>query len=307
MGVDTDALRWFQEVADGVTVTEVSELTRTSQSGVSRALAKLEAEVGTPLLRLSGRTLRMTEAGAAFKHHVDAMIHQLDDGLAAVQQIVDPESGTITLSFESWLGAWLVPSLVAQFRLHHPSVRFDLVPHYAGAITTPRSRGDIDLELTTNRPAPSSFGWQRVAREPLRVVVSAAHPLARESEVELADLAEASFVALRVGTSLREVTDDLCTRAGFSPQVDIECDDLATLHGFVASGLGIAVTPWVRDHESAGHGVQGAVRFLNISDVHASLDVGIAWALHRHLLPATKTFLAHVVERGDRHRDDQSR
>ena len=67
MDVDTEALRWFQQVADGVTVTEVGELYWVTQSGVSRGLARLEAEVGTPLLRRNGRTLRMTQAGAAFK------------------------------------------------------------------------------------------------------------------------------------------------------------------------------------------------------------------------------------------------
>lgn len=82
--MDTDALRWFQQVADGVTVTEVSEVEGISQPGVSRALARLERELGTPLLRRSGRTLRMTHAGSAFKRHVDALLHQLDDGFAAV-------------------------------------------------------------------------------------------------------------------------------------------------------------------------------------------------------------------------------
>jgi LysR family transcriptional regulator, transcription activator of glutamate synthase operon len=56
-------------------VTEKSDLDRVTQSGVSRALARLEAEVGTALLRRSGRTLRMTRAGAAFKGHVDALLH----------------------------------------------------------------------------------------------------------------------------------------------------------------------------------------------------------------------------------------
>src|SRR5450631_309976 len=109
MYVDTDAVRWFQQVADGMTVTEVSELERVTQSGVSRALARLEIEVGTPLLRRSGRTLRMTHAGSAFKRHVDAMLFQLDDGLAAVNQLIEPETGTVSLAFELSLGlssAW---------------------------------------------------------------------------------------------------------------------------------------------------------------------------------------------------------
>jgi LysR family transcriptional activator of glutamate synthase operon len=50
MDVDTDALRWFQQVADGTTVTEVSELETVTQSGVSRALARLEDQVGVALL-----------------------------------------------------------------------------------------------------------------------------------------------------------------------------------------------------------------------------------------------------------------
>ena len=118
MDVDTDALRWFQQVADGTTVTEVSELEAVTQSGVSRALARLEAQVGTPLLRRHGRTLRLTQAGAVFKRHVDAMLHQLDDGIAAVSQLIEPDTGTVALAFQQSLGTWLVPDLVRSFRAH---------------------------------------------------------------------------------------------------------------------------------------------------------------------------------------------
>jgi DNA-binding transcriptional LysR family regulator len=49
MGVDTTAMRWFQLVADGATVTEVAELEMVSQPGVSRALARLEEELNGAL------------------------------------------------------------------------------------------------------------------------------------------------------------------------------------------------------------------------------------------------------------------
>ena len=118
--MDTDVLRWFQRVADGVTVTEVSELDGVTQSGVSRALARLESEVGTPLLRRSGRTLRLTRAGEVFKPHVDSMLRRFDDGIAAVGQFVSPETGTVALAFQQSLGTWLVPDLVRSFRARHP-------------------------------------------------------------------------------------------------------------------------------------------------------------------------------------------
>src|SRR3984893_226252 len=124
--MDTDALRWFQQVADGTTVTEVSEVEPVTQSGVSRALARLEPGGGTPLLRASGRTLRMTLAGTVFKRHVDVMLHHLDDGIAAVNQLIAPDSGTVALAFQQSLGTWLVPDLARSFRTAHPGVGFRL-------------------------------------------------------------------------------------------------------------------------------------------------------------------------------------
>src|ERR1700749_1254735 len=128
MIVETDALRWFQLIADGVTMTEIADTERITQPGMSRALARLEAEVGTPLLSRSGRILRATHAGSVFKRHVDALLHELDEGLAAVTELVDPESGTVSLSFHPSLGSWLVPDLVSSFRNAHPNVHFELKP-----------------------------------------------------------------------------------------------------------------------------------------------------------------------------------
>ena len=151
--MDTDSLRWFQQVADGTTVTEVSELEPVTQSGVSRALARLEAELGTPLLRRHGRTLRMTHAGAVFKRHVDALLHQLDDGIAAVSQLIEPDTGTVALAFQHSLGTWLVPDLVRSFRAGHPQVRFQLTQVRDELHSEPLDGGQADLEIGTRRPA----------------------------------------------------------------------------------------------------------------------------------------------------------
>ena len=144
-------LRWFQQVADGHTVTEVSEIYRISQPSVSRALARLEVELGTPLLRKSGRLLRLTHAGATFKRHVDALIHSLDDGVAAVEQLLDPATGTVRLSFQPSLGSWLVPELVASFRVAQPRVTFQLTRSDGTLGSTPIAEGAVDLELTSRR------------------------------------------------------------------------------------------------------------------------------------------------------------
>jgi LysR family transcriptional regulator, transcription activator of glutamate synthase operon len=295
MRMDTDALRWFQQVADGVTVTEVSELERVTQSGVSRALSRLEREVGTPLLRRSGRTLRMTHAGSVFKRHVDAMLHQMDDGLAAVDQLIEPETGTVALAFELSLGTWLVPDLVSSFRADHPSVQFELKQVSDELLTAVLGRGEVDLEISTFRRTDPTVQWRRLLTEPLRLAVGSEHPLARRAQIRLGEVSSEPFIMLRPTSLLRQLCDDLCEEAGFSPALGFEGDDLPTVLGFVAAGLGVAIVPALR--KGSPDAVPRSLHYVEISDPRAARAIGLTWSTERRLLPAAELFRQHTIDR----------
>ncbi|HEY1616393.1 MAG TPA: LysR family transcriptional regulator [Streptosporangiaceae bacterium] len=294
MGIDTDALRWFQQVADGTTLTEVSELEGITQPGLSRALARLETQVGTPLLRRSGRVLRMTLAGATFKRHVDTLLHQLDDGIAAVMQLLDPDSGTVALAFQHSMGTWLVPDLVSSFRSAHPQVRFQLTQVGDELGSGALDSGAADLEIGTRRRRDPAIESRLLAVEPLLVALSREHALAGRDGVSLPELADEPFVALRRGSSLRRLGDELCERAGFAPDVVFEGDDLATVRGFVAAGLGAAIVPAPR--RGAPESAPGRLSYCEIEDAWAAREITVSWSAKRRLLPAAEQFRQHVIE-----------
>ena len=293
--MDTDALRWLQQVADGTTVTEVSELEQVTQSGVSRALARLEAQIGTPLLRRSGRTLRMTHAGAVFKPHLDAMLHDLDDGIAAVSQLVDPDTGTVALAFQASLGTWLVPDLARSFRAAHPGVRFLLTQVRDDPDSVALDGGHADLELGSRRPPGEATRTRLIGHEPLRLALPRDHPLAGLRQIQLADVAGEPFIGLRSASALRRLTDALCLRAGFQPDVIFEGDDLSNVRGFVAAGLGVAVVPAPRT--GSPEAVPGPVAYLGIQDEGAGRQIFLTWSAERRLLPAADLFRRHVLSR----------
>jgi DNA-binding transcriptional LysR family regulator len=295
MNMETEALRWFQQVADGVTVTEVGEVYRVTQSGVSRGLARLEAEVGTPLLRRSGRVLRMTHAGAVFKRHVDAMLHDLDDGLAAVNHLIDPDSGTVAVAFQLSLGTWLVPHLVSGFRSGHPGVQFVLQQARDELVSSVLGEGRVDLEITALRPSERTVRWQRLLTEPLCVAMPAEHPLADRAEIALSEVADDPFVMLRPTSLLRQQGTELCERAGFRPTVAFEGDDVPTARGFVAAGLGVAILPAAR--HTSPDAVSDRLRHVPIDDPTAVREIGLAWSTERRLLPAADLFRQYVLDR----------
>ena len=64
MNFDTDCLRSFVVVADTMSISRAAESVGRSQSTVSQQIAKLEAQVGKPLLvRRKGRVMELTSEG----------------------------------------------------------------------------------------------------------------------------------------------------------------------------------------------------------------------------------------------------
>jgi DNA-binding transcriptional LysR family regulator len=68
-------------VASGATVTDTAARARLTQPALSRALRRVEREVGADLFQRAGRTLRLTPAGHVFAAQVDAVIDRYYQGV----------------------------------------------------------------------------------------------------------------------------------------------------------------------------------------------------------------------------------
>jgi len=103
------------------------------------------------------------------------------------------------------------------------------------------------------------------------------------------------FVMLRPTSLLRRLCEDLCDGAGFRPTLGFEGDDLPTVRGFVAAGLGVAIVPALR--EGSPDVVAGPLRYLEIEDNLAVRGIGLTWSTERRLLPAAELFREHTIAR----------
>jgi DNA-binding transcriptional LysR family regulator len=237
----------------------------------------------------------MTHAGSIFKRHVDAMLHQLDDGIAAVNQLIEPDTGTVALAFQHSLATWLVPDLVRSFRAAHPNVRFQLTQVRDELHAPPLAGGHAELEIGTRHPHEPGIRTRRIAIEPLRLALPRDHPLGQQQHIPLADLADERFISLSPTSALRRLTDSLCEEAGFRPDVVFEAEDLSTVRGFVAAGLGVAIVPAPRaGSPEAG---TGPLLYRDITDAGAVREITLTWSAERRLLPAADLFRRHVIRR----------
>src|ERR1051325_2550432 len=122
-------------------VTRAAEQLGTSQPALSRALARLQADMGVPLFERAGRSLRLTRYGETFLARGERALSEIAEGRRELAALIEPERGVVALGFLRTLGAKFIPELVRRFNVAHPQVRFNFVQNNSAAIEEQIERG----------------------------------------------------------------------------------------------------------------------------------------------------------------------
>ncbi len=263
-------LAYFAGVARTEHVTRAAQEMQVPQSTLSRALVRLEQDLGVELFARRGRTVSLTPAGRTFLASVDRALAEVERAADEVRADADPATGKVAFGFLHTMGAETVPGLLHAFRAEHPRVRFSLVQNYGEAMIEKLRAGELDLCLTSPVPDAPDLVARRLDEQKLRLVVPADHRLARRRRVRLAEAADETFVTLESGYGMRRLTDDLCREAGFKPRIAFEGEEAETLRGLVAAGLGVALLP------PPAVPRPGVVE-LTVTSPRAVREIGVAW------------------------------
>lgn len=287
-------LAQFAAVARLEHVTQAAELLGMPQPTLSRAVARLEAELGVDLLARQGRTVRLTRAGRLLLASVERALAEVERGAEAARAEADPQTGRVAFGFLHTLGTDTVPALLRDFRRAYPQVRFQLVQDYVGAMLDRLRAGELDLCLVSPLPdGDPALVARRLDEQRLYLAVPADHRLAGRRRIRLAEVAEEPFVGLERGYGMRAITDGFCAGAGFVPRLAFEGEETETLRGLVAAGLGVALLP------PALVPRPGVVE-LEVTAPRTRRAIGLAWAQGRPVTPPVAAFRDFVLSRRGR-------
>ena len=183
MELDLGAVRTFLAVVDDGNFTEAADRLGMTQQAVSKRIAKLESDLGVPLLNRARTGARPTADGAAFLPHARALI-----GLA--------DQATTML------------------RARHRALRVDVLARDAAPVDIVRDfyeAGDVDIDIVVSRgrisrwtaladgsidavfgratgPLPPGIERVPACLEPIIVLVGRRHRFARRERVAAAEL-----------------------------------------------------------------------------------------------------------------------
>lgn len=214
-----------------------------SLSSVSARVKTLEEDLGIRLFERHARGVRLTEAGRHFVEHVAAGVDQLDHAVKTAGMAASGESGRLRIGVHALIPGSFLAELIERYRAEHPSIEVEITEGTARDAVMQLRAERLDIVFVAGTPELPDCHARRIWIEPLLAALPERHPLAKQSAVTWADLAEETFLVRHGGTG-PQVHDHIVLRlAGrwSAPSIlrfDVE---RGTLLSMVGQGFGITV------------------------------------------------------------------
>lgn len=240
------ALRVFREVAEHGTLTAAATALGYTQSAVSRQIAALERAAGTALLERRHDGVRLTAAGRTVLRHAAVVVDQVDAAARELAGLPEADESTVRLGWFATAGTWLVPRALVALGQTDPAITVVTREGSTPALVRALRAGTLDVALIASSPpfrAPDdetpALAVETLAERSLRVAVPAAHPLARNDFVDVAELRGQRWIAGPGDRLVMGVWPGLDER----PRVAHTARDWLAKLQLVAAGLGITTVP----------------------------------------------------------------
>lgn len=220
--------------------TKAAKILNYSQSGISRMINDLEQEWGIKLLERNRAGLRLTSDGMNVLPYAKELAEKYQTLQNQLAELGHLDTGLIRIgTFSSVATHWL-PEAIRVFQKNYPKIDFELLLGDYDEIEQWILDGRVDFGFS-RLPATNELEQKFLHNDEQLVVLPQGHPFLSKEKIDVADLADQSFILLeREGTS--DITE-LLSDAQVKPQIKFRTWDDYSILAMVEKDLGISILP----------------------------------------------------------------
>jgi DNA-binding transcriptional LysR family regulator len=276
--VDLTPLRYFVAVAEHGTLTAAAAALHLSQPSLSVALQKLEAELGTTLLLRDRRGATLTETGRTLLAYARELFDLVGRAEAAIRSAEDDEVGHFVLGCPEVLGAYFLPTLMADLLGRYPRIELALWNGPSPAVQQALIAREVHFGLIVNPLPHPDLVLLPLFDDATDLFVAASETPPSTAAEARERLRRGPLIVVDALPQSRELMRSLASTGDLPPR-RLSCGNLELVKSLTAGGAGVGVLP----RRVAAYGLPGALSRLG------------------HGLPFVSDTI-HLVYRADQHR-----
>lgn len=228
-------IRYFLDAAQTQHITKSAQRLSIAQPALTKAIHKLEDELGVPLFVRRGRNIVLTRYGQYLMEKLLPLVGALDTVPAELAHMAETENNTIRLSVLA--ASTIITQAIIDYKKQYPQISFHVLQNPHNEL--------FDIEITTDlfyneaEPRDNRF----VCTEEIFLAVPDIEKYRDKDEISLQEVREEGFISLFGSRQLRNICDKFCRHAGFEPNIIFESDSPQAVRNMIGANLGVGFWP----------------------------------------------------------------
>jgi len=286
--MDVRDLQVFLSVSKHLNYTRAGEEINLSQPSVSVRIHQLESELRVKLFEQLGKKVVLTDAGQLLVPYANRVIAAVDDAHHAIDELQGLERGSLRIGASTTPGMYLVPQVVARFKLSHPKIDIHLRIKDTREVEDGVLNNEFDFGFVGGHLAAAEVSAHAWLTDELLLVVSPDHRLRNKKTVRKQDLEGESFIVRESGSATRATIVTQLQQANFELETVIEMENPESIKKAVQSGLGIA---FISKFAIATELTAKTLTAIRVRDLTINRELKIVHRKDKHLSRAALAFI----------------
>jgi len=289
-----NSLLVFHEVAKHRSFSKAAEGLFISQPAVTKHIKELERRVGMGLIQRRKGGFSLTEAGKIifrYSHKISSHLMEMENVLGSLQK---DHRGLLKIGTTESYSRCLMPRLLSGFQAAHPAFKIALDVGNSDEIERNLLVYKNDLGLIGLTRTSSKLEAIPFLKEPLVLIVSPNHSLAKRKVVSLRELEGYPFIIRAKGSTTRRIVLQAFKDLEIRPSLLMEAGSSEFIKQWVSEGKGVSVIVKRIVGDEEKRGIIKTVPLLE--KLH--LEVALLYLKEERANPAVKTFVNFIENQG---------
>jgi len=231
MRLSVDALRVFRTVVQTGNMSQAASLLHLSQSAISWKIKRLEEQLGCQLLLRGGKTLDLTDQGAALLQHAARIVEAHDAAVACFSP--STMRGQLRIGVAEQVSLPEVCKVIALFAHRYPKVEAQLVIEQSQHLRQRFASGELDIIVHQDFAGTAASDDRPLWTENLHWCAPLAGQHLSGELVKLISYGPDCFY--------RRLAEEKLHAASMAWTVALECPSISGMLTAIAAGLGVGI------------------------------------------------------------------
>ena len=279
-------VRYFLALAKMLNFTRAAAACNVSQPALTRAIQKLEEELGGPLIYRERSLTQLTELGRAMLPHLETAYGAAEAATKQAAAFKRRDFSPLRLGLGMTISAQILRPALRELEDRVKGFELSIAEGGSAELSAKMLDGDLDaVVIVEPEKLPERLNRWPLFEDRYVVLCPAEHHLAALAEIPIAELGD-ECVLMRAsrGCDFEQALDRLCTEAGVKPRTRHTGSSDDHIQEMIRAGLGVAISA---EHQSIGADLVARP----IADAAARRRIVLAAVAGRQHGPALALFL----------------